>query len=161
MVVEARDLPSARLRRWGGLAAGGLAVLACAVWAFQSWGGARQASRALAEWEHRLSEHQGRADTLARECGIPPFSDEKSLEHFPMTLSDFPTKKQRECARDVGVARADLIDDHLKLHDMRPALVEARAASGRSSLAAVVLAAAWLGALYLLEIRPRQSRSAR
>jgi len=161
MVVEARDLPSARLRRWGILLGGALIAVASLIWAVHSGSDARRRARELQEREYALTEHQARADDLARQCGIPPFRDEESLEHFPITLGRYPTKEERACSRDVGNARADLIDDYLKLHDMRPALVEARAGAKRSLIIALVLAAAWVFGLWLAEIRPRRGRAAR
>lgn len=157
MAVAARDLRSSRLRRWGALTLGGVAALGCLIWAARAGSEARAKARSVAEWEHRLSEHEARADELARGCDIPFFSDELSLEHFPMEVRPFPTQKEKDCVRDVGVARADLIDDYLKLHDLRPELPVARAASRRSAIAAALVIAIWIAALYVLEIRPRRS----
>jgi len=157
VVVEARDLPSARLKRWGSLAAGAVLAAACLAWAVHDMRDVRRTARSLAEWEHRLSEHETHADELARECDIPYFSDEAALEHFPMEVRPFPTKQEKKCVQEVGEARADLIDDYLKLHDLRPAMPELRAAWHRSAIVATLVIAAWLAALYVLEIRPRRS----
>lgn len=156
MVLHARDLPAARLRRWGynGLVTV-LAVIAC--WsAVGAWSRARELAEELEVARNSLDQHLLAADRIASECGLEPFSDEESLERFPVTLPPFPTRSEMECARRVGVARSDLIEDHLKIDRTGPLLVETRDASRTRAILAGGMALVWALGIYITEIHPRR-----
>ncbi len=154
MVVHARDMPAARLRRWGynGL----VTVLAVvAVWAAAA---ARSRARLLAaeldEAKLSLEEHLVAADRVASECGLEPFSDGESLKHFPVTLPAVPTRREMDCAQRVAVARSDLIEDHLKIDGTEPLLQESRDASRIRSILAATMTLVWALGIYVTEILP-------
>jgi hypothetical protein len=156
MAIEIRDTFQARLRRWGGLAAGAVAVLLSLWWTVGHYSEAGRVADDISRVESDLLEHIEAADAVAEDCGLAPFSDEASLAHFPMKVPDFPTRKERECGRTVGIARADLQDDHILLADLRPRLAASSDSAGSYLTSSIVLLVGWLIAFAILEIFPRK-----
>jgi hypothetical protein len=160
MAISLRETASARLMRFSYHAVVGAAA-ALATWsAVSALGRSKAAGAELAAAREQLEEHRVSADALAAECGIRPFSDEGSLETFPMQLPAFPTKRENECARKVGVARADLIQDHFRLKTATADEAKKTTAARRRVPVAAVLAVILAAGIYLAEMRPR-SRTAR
>jgi len=154
MAIVARDLPSARLKRWGYHAGVGL-ITALAVWSALTWhalssaaSGAVSAARAKAE-EDSLA-----ADAVAAECGLPAFSDEVSLRRFPMQRQPYPTKRESACLQKVTDARGNLINDRIDLDRAVPVADERAAVAKSRLIVAGVLAAVFLAGVYLLEVHP-------
>lgn len=157
MTVESRDLPSSRLRRWTWLA---VLLLATGIALWSSLGWSSRVREARAETERvqvGLFEHRVAADRVAAECGLESFSDEESLEHFPLTLPPFPTRREMECGKKVSVARSDLIEDHLALRELEKRIEEGAPVAKRRWVLTGILALLFAGSLVFLELIPRRS----
>jgi len=155
MVIAARETPGARLRRWSYHAVVGIAALIAIGSAIGGAARARNASSDLAALKDGLQEHRTTADVLAAQCGIPRFSDEVSLESFPVQLPAFPTKREAECARKISTARADLLQDHLRMKEVTARAEETRGATRIRLVVAVALAVFWGAGIYVGEFHPR------
>src|SRR5229473_2382907 len=111
MTVSARDLPASRSRRRVYHVVVGL-VAAWASWSGVAWNGRdREASTALAAAREKVEAGRAAADGVAAECGLKPFSDDRSLERFPMASPPFPTRKESGCLKKVQQVRSELIND--------------------------------------------------
>jgi hypothetical protein len=159
MAISAHSTARARTIRWTFLGAGGLAAAVAALSASEAARDARTASAAIAEIRERQGQHKKAADAIAVECKLRRFSDDASLDTFPMDLGRFQSKREAECARRVSIARADLIQDLVQLRNAVKDEARLGNSSRRRVRIAAVLVGGWMVALYLAEIRPR-SRSA-
>lgn len=155
MAISAHRTSRAKTIRWTFLAAGALAAALAALSAAGTARDARNAGVALSGIRERQAQHKEAADALAVECRLRPFSDEASLDTFPMDLSRFQNKREAECARRVSIARADLIQDLVQIRNVVKEEARLRSSTRVRAATAVVLGAGWLLALYLAEIRPR------
>jgi len=129
--------------------------------AFGAVSRSREAAAEVAAAVESLETHKVEADGVAAECGLPPFSDKKSLESFPMRIPPFPTKRESACAKKVTEARANLIEDHFKLEQATPRSFEASRTARRGVTAALGLAAVWAAGFYVLEIHFGRAASRR
>jgi hypothetical protein len=152
VTVDARDLPGARSRRLVYHGVVGLIAL-LASWNAFGWNArAREAAATVSEARERLAAEKAAADGVAAECGLRPFSDDKSLEKFPMALPAYPTKRESACLQKVTDARAALINTRLDYDKSVPIEQETGAvARGRFKVAAA-LGAIFLAGVYAIEI---------
>lgn len=156
MTVNARDLPEARLRRWGIHALLGLAFLTSVWWAWGAYSRAWELESLRESARGRIPALEEAADQVASQCGLAPFSDRESLKTFPMEIGRYPTRRERECGEKVTKARADLIETYLELDRLRPLIVKARAGT-EPTIPVVLLLGALLGIwLWFSEIRHRR-----
>lgn len=161
MSVSARDLPEARRKRYAYHAAAGLVAL-LASWNALSWNArAREAASVLAAAQEKVSAGRLAADGVAAECGLPPFSDEKSLRRFPMHRPPFPTKRESACLQKVTEVRGSLINDLFDLDRAAPIAAETSATARRRLAVAGVFAAIFLAGVYAMEIHQGRRASPR
>jgi len=159
MVVGARDLPHSRRRRWLYHGAVAAAAALAVWWAAAGLSRAARAAEAVAAAEADLRRKVVEADAVAADCGLARFSDEASLESFPMRIPSFPTKREMECANRVSRARAALIEEHLDLEKLRPEAAEARRSVRTRIWIAGLVTLGWIGGLYVLELLPSRRGS--
>jgi hypothetical protein len=156
MVVQSRDLLSTRLRRWIWHAIVLVATL-WAIWSAAGWTSRLGEARAERDRvERALIEHREGADRVAAECGLEPFGDKASLEHFPLDLPPFPTRREMECGRKVSEARSDLIEDHLALERLAPVIEESAPVARKRWMLSGALALLLVAGVVVLEVLPRR-----
>jgi len=154
MTVSARDLPESRRRRRIFHVVAGLAA-ALAVWSVSTWSGrARTALARVATARERVEADRSAADGVAAECGLRPFSDEKSLQRFPMERPPFPTRRESECLKKVTQARSALINDRLDLDKAVPVAEDVGAVAKRRVMIAAVFLTIFLAGVYVTELHP-------
>src|SRR5262245_24169490 len=159
MAIPAHRTARARTIRWSLLAAGGLVAGVAVLSAFGSARAARNARLAIDDTKDRQRQHKETADALAVECHLRKFSDDASLDTFPMDLGRFQSKSEAECARKISIARADLIQDLVQLSNGAREEAKLRRSTRFRAWMAVTLAVVWAASIYLAEIRPRSRSS--
>ncbi len=157
MVLNARDLPEARRRRWMVHTVLGLLALTSVWWIWSSFTHLRRLEGEMKEAGESLPALEAAADQVAADCGLALFSSPESLRRFPMEVGRFPSRREMECANRVTKTRSDLIETYLEMDRLRPRLEEARDALSPSVPISVILVVGFLAWIYLGEIRPRRA----
>ncbi len=159
MVLNARDLPEARRRRWIVHAALGLLALASVWWSWSTLSRLRGLEGELKAAGEAIPTLEAAADQVAGDCGLAPFSDPESLRRFPMEVGRFPSRRRMECANRVTKARSDLIETYLEMDRLRPRIEEARDGILPGLPFAILVVVGFATWIYLGEIRPRRRRA--
>jgi hypothetical protein len=161
MTVSARDLPESRFKRRLYHVIVGL-VAAWVSWSALAWNGReRAASSALGSARERFEAGRTTADAVAAECGLKPFSDERSLQRFPMERPPFPTRKESECLKKVTQVRSELINDRFELDKAVPLAAETGAAARRRLMFAAACLTIFIVGVYATEFHTRLRAASR
>jgi hypothetical protein len=159
MAVNARELPASRMRRRVAHGLLGIALVASTSWAWLSHSRVTELEVHRQVATGRIPGLERIADGVAAECGIPRFSDERSLERFPVKVGLHPTRREAECAAKVSAARSNLIETYLELERLKPLRGKAEAAAAPSIPVALSVAAGAAVWLWASELRHRRKRS--